>query len=43
MFRQPATGSDNFRLNPFGGVPVVFRDGPPNGIKVFGGLRGELK
>jgi hypothetical protein len=39
MSCQPATGGENLCLDPFGGVLVVFRDDPPNGIEVFGRLR----
>lgn len=39
MSCQPATGGENLGLDPFGGVLVVFRDDPPNGIEVFGRLR----
>jgi hypothetical protein len=38
MFRQPITGGENLHFDPFGSVPVVFRDDPPNGIKVFESL-----
>jgi hypothetical protein len=37
---QPATGGENLHLDSFGGVPVIFRDDPPNDIKVVGGQRG---
>ena len=37
MFRQPVTGGKNFPLHPVGGVPIVFRDNPPNGVEVFRG------
>jgi len=38
MFCQPDTGGENLYLDPFSGVPVLFRDDPPNGIEVFGSL-----
>jgi hypothetical protein len=37
-FASRLAGGDNFHLDPFGGVTVVFSDAPPNGIKVFGSL-----
>lgn len=36
MFRQTAASGENLSLDVFGGIPVVFRDEPPHGIKVFG-------
>jgi hypothetical protein len=39
MFCQPLTGGENLQLDPLSGVPVVFRDRPPNRIKVLGSLR----
>jgi hypothetical protein len=38
MSREPVTGRKNLCLDPLGGVLVVFRNDPPNGIKVVAGL-----
>jgi hypothetical protein len=38
MFCQPAKGGKNLQLDPLG-VAVLFRDAPPDGIKVFARLR----
>lgn len=43
IFRQTAAGGENLSLDIIGGILVVFRDEPPEGIKVLGSLRRELK
>jgi hypothetical protein len=43
MSCQPMTGRENLHLDPLGGVPAVFRDGQPDGVKVFDSLRRQLK
>jgi hypothetical protein len=40
---QPVTSRENLRFDSFGGVPVIFCNGPPDGVKVFDSLRRQLK
>jgi hypothetical protein len=37
------TSRENLHLDPFRGVPAIFRNGPPDAVKVFDSLRRELK
>jgi hypothetical protein len=43
MRLKPVTGRENLHFHSFGGVPVIFRNGPPDGVKVFDSLRRQLK
>ena len=40
---EPVSCGDNLRFHLVGGLPAVFLNEPPDVIKVFGCLRGELE